>query len=416
MLDPITIAAIWLGLAVIATILANKAKVSMALMEIIIGVAAGYIATQYFEPGILQPNADWLTFIASSGAILLTFLSGLELDPATVRKKTKEISVVGLIGFFAPFLGCTAIALFLLHWSTTASLLAGVALSTTSMAVVYAVMLEYGFNKTDYGKGIIGACFINDLATVIALGLIFAPFDYKTVIFIVVAIVAFIAMPKVTDYLIKHFAYKTAAIRTKWIIFVLFALGALAVWAGSEAVLPAYILGIVLAGVVSKDNFFIRRLRTLTIGFLTPFYFLRAGSFVSIPALLVAPLIFVAFLAGKLVSKILGLYPVIGRFKEDKRERWYYTLMMSTGLTFGTISALYGLSHGIITQDQYSYIVAVVIASAVIPTLIANFRFLPSHLLKRPLADEEIPQEDQYNTNGNREKANEKIDGDGSLK
>jgi len=394
MLEQFTLAAMWLALAVVATILANRLKISMAIMEICVGAVAGYISTQFVGLDAIHVNSEWLKFIASSGAVVLTFLAGSELDPVSLRKKLKEVSVVGLIGFLAPFLGCTAIALFLLQWNLQASLLTGVALSTTSMAVVYAVMLEYGFNKTGYGKGILGSCFINDLATVIALGLIFAPFTYKSVIFIVVSIISFLIIPKITNRLIKSYAFKTAAIRTKWILFLLFGLGALALWSGSEAVLPAYIIGMILAGTIEKDKFYIRRLRTLTIGFLTPFYFLRAGSLVSLPAVFAAPLVFFALLGGKVITKIFGLYPVIGVFKENNRERWYYTLLMSTGLTFGTISALYGLTHGIVSPEQYSYLVAVVIGSAVIPTLIANFAFLPKHLLKFPSADEEIPQED----------------------
>jgi hypothetical protein len=54
---------------------------------------------------------------------------------------------------------------------------------------------------------------------------------------------------------------------------------------------------------------------------------------------------------------------------------------MSTGLTFGTISSLFGLTHGIIDRAQYSFLVAAVIASAVVPTMIANAYFLPHHLL-----------------------------------
>jgi Kef-type K+ transport system membrane component KefB len=106
-----------------------------------------------------------------------------------------------------------------------------------------------------------------------------------------------------------------------------------------------------------------------------------------------APMVFLVLFAGKVASKIFGLFPVIGLFREDGKERWYYTLMMSTGLTFGTISALYGLTHNIVTKEQYSFLVATVIASAVIPTMIANAVFLPRHLLPRaPIADEEIPQ------------------------
>lgn len=389
MLEIYVVATIWLGLALIATILASNLKISMALMEICIGTIAGFIFNKFFGQDVLKTNSEWLKFIASSGAILLTFLAGAELDPDSLKSKWKESSVIGLIGFFAPFIGCSLIARFILHWEFRASLLAGIALSTTSMAVVYAVMLEYGFNKTEFGKGILGSCFINDLGTVIALGLIFAPFNYRTIIFIIVSGLSFFLMPHITTFLIRAYGFKTAAIRTKWILLILFGLGSLALWAGSEAVLPAYIAGMVLAGTISKDNFFIRRIRTLTIGFLTPFYFLRAGVLVSIPAVISAPLIFLVLLSGKVLSKIFGLYPAIKRFRENRKETWYYTLLMSTGLTFGTISALYGLSNGIITKEQYSYLVAVVIGSAVIPTIIANAFFLPKHLLTKLNATEE---------------------------
>jgi Kef-type K+ transport system membrane component KefB len=170
-------------------------------------------------------------------------------------------------------------------------------------------------------------------------------------------------------------------------------MGVLALWSGSEPVLPAYIIGMVLARTMERDGHFVRRLRTLTIGFLTPLYFLRAGALVSIPAIIAAPFIFILLFTGKVISKIFGLYPAIKNFREDNREKWYYTLLMSTGLTFGTISALYGLTNKIISQEQYSLIVGAVIASAVIPTLIANKYFLPKHLLEEPILDDQIPDE-----------------------
>ena len=387
-----TTATIWLALAVLSTILASHLRISMALVEICVGVAAAAIVGRFFGPNALGSDLEWLKFIASSGAVLLTFLAGAELEPSVMRTKIKEVTVVGLIGFFAPFLGCAALAKYLLGWGAQQSLIAGIALSTTSMAVVYAVMLEFGFNKTEFGKGILGSCFVNDLGTVIMLGLLFAPFNYKTFVFIGVCTVSFFALPFVTARITDLYAYKTAAVRTKWILFVLFGLGALALWSGSEAVLPAYIAGMVLAGSATKDTFFIRRLRTLTIGFLTPFYFLRAGSLVSLPAIMSAPLVLLVLLAGKVFTKIFGLYPVIRMFREDRNERWYYTLMMSTGLTFGTISALYGYSHGIVSREQYSFLVTAVIASAVIPTMIANFAFMPKHLLGEIDAGEKAPQ------------------------
>lgn len=158
-------------------------------------------------------------------------------------------------------------------------------------------------------------------------------------------------------------------------MFMLFGLGALATWADSEAVLPAYLMGMVLAGTVGKDHSLVRRLRTLTFGLLTPFYFIRAGSLISLPALVAAPFAFIVLLLAKMATKIAGVYPVARAYKSPRQEVAYTTLLMSTGLTFGTISALLGLSHKGIDQAQYSYLVAAVIGSAVIPTLLANAFF-----------------------------------------
>ena len=391
MINIYVIAAFWLLAALVSTIIANRLKISMALMEIIIGAVIGFIALKTGFSQKLALDAEWMKFLAGLAAIMLTFLSGAELNPDSLKTKFKEISIVGLVGFAAPFMGATLITHFLLHWELRPSLLAGIALSTTSMAVVYAVMIEYGFNKTSLGKSILGACFVNDLGTVIGLGLIFAPFNYKTLIFLAVTVLLIFVLPSMTNYLIKHFAYKTAAIRTKWILFVLLSMGVLAMWSGSEPVLPAYIIGMVLARTIEKDNFFVRRLRTMTIGFLTPIYFLRAGALVSLPAILGAFLVFMLLFGGKIMFKIFGLYPVISTFNKHKKEKWYYTLLMSTGLTFGTISALYGLTNNIINTEQYSIIVGVVIASAIIPTLIANKFFLPDHLLEKPVLEDQLP-------------------------
>ena len=375
------ISALWLGLAVLSAIISYHLKLSIALVEICVGVLAGTVANKYFGQNSLGGNLEWLKFLASSGAVFLTFLAGAELDHKVMKAKLKEVLVVGFVGFLAPFAGASVFSYYLLHWNPQASLLAGVALSTTSMAVVYAVMIETGLNSTEFGKGILGACFVNDLGTVIALGLIFSPFTYRTAVFIAATTLILSVFPYITNHLTDVYGNRTAAIRVKWVSFILFAMGALSVWADSEAVLPAYLAGLVLAEFASDNQLWVKRLRSLTVGFLTPFYFIRAGSFVSMPALFSAPMIFVILFASKVSTKIFGLYPVISIFRKDRSEKWYYTLLMSTGLTFGSISALYGLTHNIIDERQYSFLIITVIASAVIPTAVANFKFFPEHLL-----------------------------------
>jgi len=375
------VAALWLLLALVAVLIANWLRISTALSEIVVGTVAQLILGAAVGVEALGAKAPWITFLAGTGAIVLTFLAGAELDPEVFIEKWKESSAVGLVGFFGPFLGAAMVSHYVLGWAWRPSWLAGVALSTTSVAVVYAVMLESGFNRTRYGKAILAACFINDLGTVIALGLIFSPFTVRTVIFLVACVLLFAALPSVTRWLFERYGGRVSELETKYLLFLLFGLGGLAVWAGSEPVLPAYVTGIILAGTVGRDHFLIRRLRTLTFGLLTPFYFIRAGSFVSVPALIAAPLVFLALFCSKMVFKLAGLLPTVRTFGYDGHDGIYYSLMMSTGLTFGTISALFGLNHGIIGPNQYSYLVATVIASAVIPTAIADARFLPRHLL-----------------------------------
>jgi glutathione-regulated potassium-efflux system ancillary protein KefC len=381
------LAALWVGLALVATLFAIWFKVSTALAEIVVGTLAQLVVVLIGAKG-LGAQTPWIGFLAGTGAIVLTFLAGAEIDPSVFRVKWKEATVVGLAGFLAPFLGSAAIAYWVLHWTPLASWLAGVALSTTSVAVVYAVMLELGFNTTEYGKVILAACFINDLGTVIALGLIFAPFTARTIGFAAASVVVFVALPFLTPWVFRRYGARVSEFEAKFLLLVLFGMGGLALWADSEPVLPAYLIGMVLAGTVGKDHALIRRLRTLTFGLLTPFYFLRAGSLVSVPALVAAPATLVVLFFAKMITKMAGVFPSVRMFGHRQGADVYYTLMMSTGLTFGTISALFGLSHGVITSAQYSYLVAAVIGSAVIPTMIANAWFMPRHLLPTPEPEE----------------------------
>ncbi len=376
------LAALWLGLALVATLLSIWLRVATALSEIVVGTVAQLIIGATIGTTLLHTDDSWIKFLSGTGAIVLTFLAGAELDPVVFRTKWKEATLIGIVGFVAPFFGCTAVAYWGLHWDVRASWLAGVAMSTTSVAVVYAVMLEFGLNVTNYGKTVLAACFINDLLTVLALGFIFSPFTWKTGAFFGGASAVFAVLPFITPRFFKRYGGRPSELEAKFLLLVLFGLGGLATWSGSEAVLPAYLVGMVLAGTVGKDHALIRRLRTLTFGLLTPFYFIRAGSLVSLPALVAAPLGFVALLAGKMASKFIGVYPTTKLFRAPTQEALYTTLLMSTGLTFGTISALFGLAHGVITRAQYSAIVAAVVASAVVPTLIANAFFLPRHLIK----------------------------------
>jgi Kef-type K+ transport system membrane component KefB len=361
--------ALWMALALIAAICSLFVPISAALFEIVVGAVAGNT--------VGLPLTDWINYIASFGAIVLTFLAGTDIDPHVVKRNFGSSVTIGLMGFFAPYIGCLLLARYGLGWPWPQAQIAGIALSTTSVAVVYAVMVETGYNQTELGKIILAACFINDIGTVLALGLVFANYNLYLLTFAVVTVIVVAALPWIVPWLFERIGGRASEPEIKFLFLVLFALGGLANLGKSEAVLPAYLIGMSLAPLFMARKELQLRMRAICFAFLTPFYFLKAGSLIEAKALIASAGLIGLFLAVKMVTKFVGILPLTRYFDFKPREGMYTTLMMSTGLTFGSISALFGFTNRIIDQTQYTILVTAVIGSAVVPTLIAQLWFQP---------------------------------------
>ena len=364
------VAAIWMGLALVASVISIRVGISVALIEIIVGIIAGNFLNLQIAP--------WIDFLATFGAGLLTFLAGAEIDPVSLRRHLKPALLIGVASFFVPFVAAGAFAYWIGGWERNAAYIAGISLSTTSVAVVYAVMLDTGLNRTELGKLILAACFVTDFGTVLALGVLFANFNGWLALFVVVTAVVLWYMPRMTRFVIESVGHRISEPEVKFVFFILFMLGGLANVARSEAVLPAYLVGLVIAGVFVRDRVLMDRMRAIAFSLLTPFYFIKAGLFVSLPAVASGAVIILSLLAVKMLAKGIGVWPLTRVFQFNRRDGVYTTLLMSTGLTFGTMSALFGLTNHVITQAQYTILVTTVIGSAIVPTLIAQRLFQPA--------------------------------------
>jgi Kef-type K+ transport system membrane component KefB len=367
--------ALWVGLALIASVTQRWIAVSIALIEIIVGAVAGNLIDLTLTP--------WVNYLAGFGAILLTFLAGAEIDVDVIRRNFGSTMSIGLVAFFAPYLGLIAFAHFVSGWPWPQAQIAGIALSTTSVAVVYAVMIETGFNQSEIGKIILAACFVNDLGTVLALGVVFANYNFWLIGFAAATLAILLLLPRFAPWFFAWIGPRVSEPQVKFVLLLLFLLGGLANTAKSEAVLPAYLIGIVLAPIFLKDRELTHRVRVIAFTILTPFYFLKAGSLVRADVLVASAGLILIYLAVKMVTKFVGILPLTWAFRFDRREGMYTTLLMSTGLTFGSISALFGLTNHIIDERQYTILLTAVIGSAVVPTLIAERWFQP---VFKPLA------------------------------
>jgi len=374
------IAALWIGLALAASVLSVWLTISVALTEIVVGAVAGNI--------IHLQLTDWINWLAGFGAILLTFLAGVEIDAAVIKRNFWSTMCIGAMGFVAPYVGVLLFAHYVYAWPWPQAQIAGIALSTTSVAVVYAVMIETGFNKTEIGKIILAACFINDLGTVLALGIVFAHYDVWLLLFGAVTAAVLVILGRYAPWMFKRLGARVSEPQTKFVALILLGLGGLATVAGSEAVLPAYLVGMALAPTFLAEHELPHRMRIIAFSILTPFYFLKAGSLVEAHAVAQSIVLIAIFLAIKMVTKFIGILPLTVYHEFDKREGMYTTLLMSTGLTFGSISALFGLTNKIIDQGQYTILVTAVIGSAVVPTLIAQRWFQPEFKALEPDAVE----------------------------
>jgi Kef-type K+ transport system membrane component KefB len=367
-MEPVQLAAILMGAALLASMVSVKVGVSVALIELAFGVGLGNVFN-------LNPDQSWLVLIASFASVVLTFLAGAEVDPDDFRERLGASVTIGVASFAGPFVVATLVALGPLGWTTKAALIAGTALSTTSLAVVYAVLVETGLNTVRVGKLIMSACFVTDMCTVIALSAIFIKPTVWFPVFLVVSVAVIVLLPKLAPWFFRRFGDRVIEPEIKLVFAILLALMVLGDEGKSQAVLPAFVLGLVMSRHYQQHREEQRRLRVVAFAFLTPFFFLRGGMNVSLGAVFANLGVLAVLAASKLVPKLGLVLPLARRYAPEHAP--FMTLLMSTGLTFGTISALYGLTAHIIDRTQFSLLVTVVVLSAIVPTAIAQRWFSP---------------------------------------
>jgi Kef-type K+ transport system membrane component KefB len=358
-------------LVFISSLISLRLGLSVAIIEIVLGSIAGNLGLE---------TREWMQYLATFGGIILTFLAGTEIDTKMMRQSFKESFLIGGLSFLAPFIAVTLVSRFALHWDVCSSIIAGIALSTTSLAVVYSVLIESGLSDTRIGKLLMASAFVTDMGTALALSVIFIKPTWFTLLFYLVSIAVIVAASLFSHHLFSHATFRNKVVESeiKYLFVLLLTLIFFANLGGGHAVLPAFVLGLCMAkyfGKESEHHVVIKRLRTVAYALVTPIFFIVGGMRISFSMIAAGFTLFLLFFGLKIAAKFLGVYFLAKKY--IPQGSIYTTLLMSTGLTFGTISSLFGLQAGIISQSQYSILVGVVVASAVVPTFIAQKWFMP---------------------------------------
>lgn len=351
----------------LATLISVEVGISVALIEIVLGVIGGNFLGLHPTP--------WIDYLAGFGSIVLTFLAGAEVDTELLREKLGASLLIGGLSFLLPFLGAWAFARWGLGWPPGAALIAGIALSTTSLAVVYAVLVETGLTNTPLGKLVMASTFITDFGTAAALSILFLRPTLWIPAFLLVSGLIIVAMPRLHPWFFRRYGSRVIEPEIKGAFAALLVLMYFGGLADSHAVLPAFVLGLAVSRVFAAHRAEQQRFRVVAFAMLTPFFFFKAGMNVGLGAIYANAGVLALLLAMKMLTKFVGVLPVARRYVPA--DAMYTTLLMSTGLTFGTISSLYGLQAGLIDRTQFSLLVTTVILSAVLPTVVAQRWFDP---------------------------------------
>jgi Kef-type K+ transport system membrane component KefB len=308
--SPVQLAAVLAAVILIASTVSVELGLTVALLELTLGVAAGnlfHLQTQ-----------DWLDFLAQFGSIVLTFLAGMEVDPAYMRRRLGPSLGLGVVSFVGPFAVSSLVAYFLLDWSTRASLIAGTALSTTSLAVVYAVLVERGLTHTAAGKLLMSATFVTDLCTALALSAIFIKPNVWFPAFLVVSLALILVLPRLAPWFFGRYGDRVIEPEIKLVFACLLLLMVLADASNGHAVLPSFVLGLVMSRHYAEHREEQKRLRVVAFAFLTPFFFVKGGLNVSLGAVVRNLGLLGILLAAKIVPKLGFLYPLAHR--ADRRH------------------------------------------------------------------------------------------------
>jgi len=363
----LTVAAVLAITALIAAMFSVELGLSVAVIAILAGMIVGntlHVATP-----------EWLIFLAGFGSVVLTFLAGAEVDPVSLRQSWKASTLIGTLSFAAPFVAAMLACRYLAGWDWPAAQIGGIALSTTSLAVVYAVLVESGLNSTRIGQLIMSSTFVTDLGTVLALSVLFVRPTWWLVPFGAVSVGLIVVMPRLEGWFFGRYGSRVIEPEIKGAFAALLGLMWLADKAASHAVLPAFLLGLAVSRTFERHRVTQQRFRVVAFALLTPFFFLKSGMTVSIPLVWANLGLLALLLVVKLAAKGVAVHPLARRYA--KPHAAFTTLLMSTGLTFGTISATYGYAAGIVDRAQFSVLVCVVVLTAVVPTAIAQRFFAP---------------------------------------
>ncbi len=352
----------------IAGVLSSRLSVSSSIVEVAIGVVLANVMAVKIE--------QWVDLLATLGGLLLTFLAGVEVESRILKSRLKPSMVIGILIFVVPLIGILLSLTLLTDWSLSTKLAIGLALSDTSIAIVYTILSEYGMMRTELAKTIIAVTIVTNVLTIVGLSLIEPRFNEITIIlFIALALIA-LFMRRYFGILASSYGNRVGEIELRFMLALLLLISFISDKAGMYSIFGAFALGLLSADILKRHESLLNKMRVIVFMLLAPIFFIRAGMLISINAVLSNITMILVLLTVKTLSKS-SCYILCRRWLSEGAA--FSTLLLSTGLTVGMIVASTGRDIGLIDNEQFSVTIVSIILGAVIPLIIVR-RYPPRNI------------------------------------
>ena len=352
---------------VLAAALAFELNVSSAILEIGAGILLGVWLGDLASLG-------WLHFLANLGMLGLMFMAGFEVDVDRLRDTWKASIAIGVSSLAMPLAGVFLVAYYGLDLSPLAAGLVAVALSTTSLALVFHALKERGLLRRQLGQTVLAAASVVDVLSMVILALMLGEVGWGTAIFLLVVIPTLFGLPRVGRWIFRRYRHSLVELELRFVLVLLVSLGFMAEEVGGiHPAVVAFALGLVLSEVVDAHDEVEEKLKGIVFSFFAPIFFLHAGTqfrpgLLSMDSLWIAALLFAVACALKFVGTALParrLLALPGRF---------VGLLFNYRLSFGIIAATVGLNMGVLSEQLYAIVLLVVLASAGLPVIFLRDR------------------------------------------
>ena len=349
-------------------ILAGVGALELGFSSSIFEILGGVFASNVLELGELR----WIDFLSNVGLLGLMFFAGLETDPELMKKHFLKSLFIGFSSFFFPLVSVFYFSHYLLHYSFEASVLIGIALSTTSLALVYPLLKEKGLLKHTAGQVLLAAAMVVDISSMMTMSFLFEGINIYNLLFAVALILLLVRLPKWGERLFERYSGNQIEFKTRFILLVLIALGFLSDTVHINEAVLAFTTGIFFAELFRKDHVIEKKIRAIIFGFLAPFFFFKAGYSVKL-SVVSWKVIFLSLFLGTVafLTKYIGtIYATANLFKGAVYK--LAGLFFNMRLTFGIVASVFGLKSGIIDEETYVALLLIIVVTSLIASVISN--------------------------------------------